>query len=299
MFYEFEEEIKLLNESNVKDKERIIYIFTDFYKEIICTSAFINIEHKQIFIEMLKEIFRKTIIKAEENSYANYYNFIKNIINETYNFLANNDFQKNNPNWFAGLQTVDRYLAKIFPVIENEYLNMLNLILGIFNTSLSEMNFYTKAHILLYLKEQINSFTTKYNLVYNPSNTNKDADKTIKTFTCRLIRKLPDIIEESYGFEEFHYNLQKETYLLLQEEFELKNPGFNNFNTYVFKDYYVSLDSNSKNIFRKLIMEYLSGYTDNNNLENSLFGRLKQGHTRRKVKKELKKLGYTQRRDNS
>ena len=127
MFYEFEEEIKLLNESNVKDKERIIYIFTDFYKEIICTSVFIDTEHKQIFIEMLKEIFRKTVIKAEENSYANYYNFIKNIINETNKFLLNNDFQKNNPNWFAGLQTVDRYLAKIFPVIENEYLNMLNL----------------------------------------------------------------------------------------------------------------------------------------------------------------------------
>lgn len=259
MFYEFEEEIKLLNESNVKDKERIIYIFTDFYKEIISTSVFIDTEHKQIFIEMLKEIFRKTVIKAEENSYANFYNFIKNIINETYNFLTNNDFQKNNPNWFAGLQTIDRYLKKIFPVIENEYLNRLHLILGIFNTSLSEMNFYTKAHILLYLKEQINSFTTKYNLVYNPSNTNKDAENAIKVFTCRLIRNLPDIIKESNGFEDFYHNLQKDTYLLLQKEFELNTPDFSNFDNYVFKIYYSSLDSNNKNLFKQLISEYLSG----------------------------------------
>lgn len=293
MFYEFEEEIKLLNESNVKDKERIIYIYTDFYKEIISMTFFIDIDHKKMFIEMLKEIFRKTVIKAEENSYANFYNFIKNIINEINKFLLNSDFQKNNPNWASSLNVIESYLNKIVHTNDNEYLNRLNFIINILSMiKFNKTDFYTRAHIMLYLKEQINSFTKKYNLVYNPNNTNKRADMAIKNFTSRLIRNLPDIIEESYGFEDFYHNLQKDTYLLLQKEFELNTPDFSNFDNYVFKIYYSSLDSNNMNLFKQLISEYLSGYTDNNNLENSLFGRLKQGYTRRKIKKELRDMGY-------
>ena len=305
MFYKFEKEIKELEIVNINDKEKILYIYVDFYKEFITSISFCHRLMIQGFEEFLTKMFiSKAWLQTFNNT--NYHDFFSMFlieIKKKVDYFSATDRLDNNAT-ISCLTVIERYLKRTRPldnesavkvdyVDKLEYLseldnqNIMNLIIN----KLDEINkdFYTKAHIMLIIKEYLNDFSNAFNSIYNPYIQNNNTTYNMKLFITELINSIPEIVEKSKGFDIFEINLRAKTYELVKSKFDSNDEAFRNFDNVRLNAYYKSLDDSQKETFMLLIIEKLSGYQKIDDEENKL-QKFRQSRTKRKIKKELKDM---------
>lgn len=303
MFYKFENEIKELEIVNIKDKEEILYIYVDFYKEFITSISFCHKLMIQGFEEFLTKMFiSKAWLQTFNNTnYHDFFNMFLIEIKKKVDYFSATDRLDNNAT-ISSLTVIERYLKQTRPldnesavkvdyVDKLEYLSELIMKLIINKLNETNMDFYTKAHIMLIIKEYLNDFSNAFNSIYNPYIQNNNTTYNMKLFITELINSIPEIVEKSKGFDTFEINLRTKTYELVKSKIDSNDEAFRNFDNARLNVYYNSLDDSQRETFMLLITEKLSGYQKIDDEENK-FQKFRQSRTKRKIKKELSDMGY-------
>ena len=301
MFYKFENEIKELEIININDKEKILYIYVDFYKEFITSISFCHRLMIQGFEEFLTKMFiSKAWLQTFNNT--NYHDFFSMFlieIKKKVDYFSATDRLDNNAT-ISCLTVIERYLKRTRPLdnesaVKVDYVDKLEylseLIMNLIINKLNEtnMDFYTKAHIMLIIKEYLNDFSNAFNSIYNPYIQNNNTTYNMKLFITELINSIPEIVEKSKGFDIFEINLRAKTYELVKSKIDSNDEAFRNFDNVRLNVYYKSLDDSQRETFMLLIIEKLSGYQKIVDEENK-FQKFRQSRTKRKIKKELKDM---------
>ena len=301
MFYKFEKEIKELEIVNINDKEKILYIYVDFYKEFITSISFCHKLMIQGFEEFLTKMFiSKAWLQTFNNT--NYHDFFSMFlieIKKKVDYFSATDRLDNNAT-ISSLTVIERYLKQTRPLdnesaVKVDYVDKLEylseLIMNLIINKLNEtnMDFYTKAHIMLIVKEYLNDFSNAFNSIYNPYIQNNNSKYNMNLFIAELVNSIPEIVAKSKGFDTFEINLRAKTYELVKSKIDRNDEAFRNFDNWRLKVYYKSLNDSQKNTFMLLITEKLSGHQEIDNEENKL-QKFRQSRTKRKIKKELKDM---------
>lgn len=275
MFYEFDKEIDVLNKCNINDKLEILYVYTEFYNEIISA---IPLDSKN-FLDRIGNynLLEKTKKSLKERFISNTW---RQIVKKTDLKTFFSDYLKkfNDVSNFSPVgKIINNYkYIGIFGMFSNQYKQdrMKHIIKTLEKI---DMDFNTKAYIMLYLKNYIEHITKTYNIIYRGL-----PDKTLKihNFIYNIIEELPNIIKISNGHEEFQYNLMMKTYSLIVDKYNsedcIKENVYNTFNNVVLENFIKMTLNDYKEYYPQIIFEYLSGYIDDTTKEKGLSSRQKQ-----------------------
>ena len=308
MFYEFEEEIKALEECDIKDKEKLFYIYTDFYLEIIATisnqriiagvsNSFIRDTQKYL-TAFFKDTIKQFNLEQKNEDYIEILEYYFKYIHEKFVPYAIRVFDHDVAQFIKKIVT-NYIIIKIKAVKRKEhhcrfFENITN------NLNLTNLDFRAKAISILNIKYYIEkilwqNYTYKvcdflggYTLgaparIIAPNNT---IDK--------LIACIPAMVSgnEPISFE----ILREKSFQFLNEEISKINPGFDDSirNKELLK-YYLSLDENNKKLFWQVITRFLSGYPydyEPDTYNKKSIDAMKRKKSKRKIRRHLGYIGY-------
>lgn len=310
MNYDFEKEIKALEECDIKDKEKLFYIYTDFYLEIIDT-----ISNQRILAKSLDKVSNNFIRDTQKYLTAFFQDTIKHF-----------NLEQKNGDYIEILEYFFRYIHERFVpyaiklyngngayFIEKIVTNYINIkyvngkeyhcryVENITNNlNLTNLDFRARAISILNIKYYINKILWQnytyeienvfggYSLsaparIINPNNT---IDK--------LIACIPTMIS---GNEPISYEILKEkAFQFFNEDISKINPGFDNsISDKKLLRYYLSLDENNKKLFWQVITRFLSGYPydyEPDNYNKKSVDAIQRKKSIKKIRRRLSYIGY-------
>lgn len=285
MFYE---EIKALEQSNLADKEKILYIYIDFYKEIIAALSVNHVSFIEIYKNYLKDKFISWV-KSQNDSKISFRGFLVALI-----MYIDFDLDENNikiRNITNAKKTANRYITTLLSncFLDSIEYKQIDSIVNELN-KFDDMNFSTKAYIIVYLKEYFKHFSKVYTTIYKSL---PNCDSNINKFIHKIIQSLPEIIKVSNNHEKFQYNLQRKTYLLIEDEFKHVNSMFGNYAFYSFRDRMGFMLGNYSEFYHPVIFEFLSGYIKEEPTEEKFLQKHDRQRKTKKIRNRLKREGLS------
>lgn len=284
MFYE---EIKALEQSNLADKEKIFYIYISFYKEIIAALSVNHVSFIEIYKKYLKDKFISRV-KSQNDSKISFRGFLVTLIVDIDSDLDENNIKIRNIT--NAKKTANRYITTLLSdcFLDSIEYKQIDSIVNELNKF--DMNFSTKAYIIVYLKEYFKHFSEVYTTIYKSL---PNYDSNINKFIHKVIQSLPEIIKVSNNHKEFQYNLQRKTYLLIEDEFKHVNSMFGNYAFYSFRDRMGFMLGNYSEFYRPVIFEFLSGYIKEETREEKFLQRYDRQRKIKKIRNRLKAEGLS------